>query len=243
MILDIYKDAFEYSAKDWKALIVLGVMCLFSFLIIPAFLIAGYGYRVENTAVHGIINGNDPLPEFDDIFEMFIEGVKVFLVQIAYLLVPMILFILVVAIAGSIDGSVGGTVFIIGGLITFVVGIIACLMAQIGICHMAYNDGAFSKAFAISEIREVLNDIGWLKCLTTYAGLIIITLILSCAVTAIIGIIFTVLGITGGMLGANAGGIFVFGTFINSLVTMFIVGPYLSIFNTRSIGLLYTMQI
>lgn len=243
MILDIYKDAFEYSAKDWKALIVLGVMCLFSFLIIPAFLIAGYGYRVENTAVHGIINGNDPLPEFDDIFEMFIEGVKVFLVQIAYLLVPMILFILVVAIAGSIDGSVGGAVFIIGGLITFVVGIIACLMAQIGICHMAYNDGAFSKAFAISEIREVLNDIGWLKCLTTYAGLIIITLILSCAVTAIIGIIFTVLGITGGMLGANAGGIFVFGTFINSLVTMFIVGPYLSIFNTRSIGLLYTMQI
>lgn len=243
MILDIYKDAFEYSAKDWKALIILGVMCLFSFLIIPAFLIAGYGYRVENTAVHGIINGNDPLPEFDDIFEMFIEGVKVFLVQIAYLLVPMILFILVVAIAGSIDGSVGGTVFIIGGLITFVVGIIACLMAQIGICHMAYNDGAFSKAFAISEIREVLNDIGWLKCLTTYAGLIIITLILSCAVTAIIGIIFTVLGITGGMLGANAGGIFVLGTFINSLVTMFIVGPYLSIFNTRSIGLLYTMQI
>ena len=243
MILDIYKDAFEYSAKDWKALIVLGVMCLFSFLIIPAFLIAGYGYRVENTAVHGIINGNDPLPEFDDIFEMFIEGVKVFLVQIAYLLVPMILFILVVAIAGSIDGSVGGTVFIIGGLITFVVGIIACLMAQIGICHMAYNDGAFSKAFAISEIREVLNDIGWLKCLTTYAGLIIITLILSCAVTAIIGIIFTVLGITGGMLGANAGGIFVLCTFINSLVTMFIVGPYLSIFNTRSIGLLYTMQI
>lgn len=243
MILDIYKDAFEYSAKDWKALIVLGVMCLFSFLIIPAFLIAGYGYRVENTAVHGIINGNDPLPEFDDIFEMFIEGVKVFLVQIAYLLVPMILFILVVAIAGSIDGSVGGAVFIIGGLITFVVGIIACLMAQIGICHMAYNDGAFSKAFAINEIREVLNDIGWLKCLTTYAGLIIITLILSCAVTAIIGIIFTVLGITGGMLGANAGGIFVLGTFIYSLVTMFIVGPYLSIFNTRSIGLLYTMQI
>ena len=192
MILDIYKDAFEYSAKDWKALIVLGVMCLFSFLIIPAFLIAGYGYRVENTAVHGIINGNDPLPEFDDIFEMFIEGVKVFLVQIAYLLVPMILFILVVAIAGSIDGSVGGAVFIIGGLITFVVGIIACLMAQIGICHMAYNDGAFSKAFAISEIREVLNDIGWLKCLTTYAGLIIITLILSCAVTANDNLPFTI---------------------------------------------------
>ena len=47
MILDIYKDAFEYSAKDWKTLIILGILCLFSFLLIPAFLITGYNYRVN----------------------------------------------------------------------------------------------------------------------------------------------------------------------------------------------------
>jgi hypothetical protein len=30
---------------------------------------------------------------------------------------------------------------------------------------------------------------------------------------------------------------------VNLFISMFIVGPYLSIFNARSIGLLYTMQI
>ena len=29
--VDIYKDALEYSAKDWKKLVILGVICLFSF--------------------------------------------------------------------------------------------------------------------------------------------------------------------------------------------------------------------
>ena len=74
-------------------------------------------------------------------------------------------------------------------------------------------------------------------------GLIIITLAISFIVTAIIGIIFTLFGISGAILGANPSGLFVLGALVNSAVAMFIVGPYLSIFNSRSIGLLYTMQI
>ena len=76
MILDIYKDALEYSAKDWKTLVILGVICLFSFLLLPAFLITGYNYRVINTAVHGIINGRDPMPGFEDIIDMFVTVLK-----------------------------------------------------------------------------------------------------------------------------------------------------------------------
>ena len=94
MILDIYKDALEYSAKDWKTLVILGVICFFSFLFLPLFLITGYNYRVINTAVHGIINGRDPLPEFDDLIGMFVDGVKVVIVQIGYLLVPFIVFLI-----------------------------------------------------------------------------------------------------------------------------------------------------
>ena len=63
-------------------------------------------------------------------------------------------------------------------------------------------------------------------------------------VTALIGLIFTVFGISGFALGADAAsGIFLLGAFVNSAIAMFLVGPYLSIFNARSIGLLYTMQI
>ena len=243
MILDIYKDSLEYSAKDWKTLIILGVICLFSFLLLPVFLITGYNYRIINTAVHGIINGRDPLPDFSDVIDMFVDGVKVVIVQIVYLIVPAIIFLIFAVIASQLSGVASSAVMLIGGLITFVALIVACLMSQMALCHMAYNDRAFTKAFAISEIKNVIDEIGWFNCIATYVGLIIITLVLSVVVTAIIGLIFTAFGISGAVLGANPMGIFVLGAFINSLITLFIVGPYLSIFNARSIGLLYTMQI
>ena len=243
MILDIYKDSLEYSAKDWKTLVILGIFALFHFLLIPSFLITGYNYRVINTAVHGIINGRDPLPGFDDIIEMFIDGVKVVIVQIAYLIVPAIIFLIFAVLASQLTDALSAVVMLIGCLITFVVGIVACLMTQIGICHMAYNDGAFSKAFEISEIKGVIDEITWSRCIATYLGLIIITLVIAFVVTALIGLIFTVFGISGFALGANASGIFILGAVVNSAIAMFLVGPYLSIFNSRSIGLLYTMQI
>ena len=243
MILDIYKDALEYSAKDWKTLVILGVICLFSFLLLPAFLITGYNYRVINTAVHGVINGRDPLPGFDDLISMFIDGVKVVIVQILYLLVPIVIFLIFALIAGQIDGVASSAIMMIGCIITFVAFVVAELMTQMGLCHMAYNDGAFSKAFAVYEIKDAIDEIGWFKCIATYLGLIIITIVISVVVAAIIGIIFTAFGISGAVLGVNPGGIFILGALINSAVTMFIVGPYLSIFNSRSIGLLYTMQI
>lgn len=243
MILDIYKDSLEYSAQDWKKLVILGVICLFSFLLLPAFLITGYNYRVINTAVHGIINGRDPLPEFDDVIDMFVDGVKVVIVQIAYLLVPGIIFLIFTLIANAVSGVAASAIMVIGSLITFVLVIVACLMSQMALCHMAYNEGAFSKAFAISEIKEVINEIGWFNTIATYIGLIIITIAIAVVVTAIIYGIFTVFGISGAILGVNPSGVFIVAVLINFMITMFIVGPYLSIFNSRSIGLLYTMQI
>lgn len=243
MILDIYKDALEYSAKDWKTLVILGVICLFSFLLLPAFLITGYNYRVINNAVHGVINGRDLLPGFDDIVGMFVDGLKYVIVQILYLLVPVIAFLLFAILASQFAGIASSALMIIGCLITFVLFVVAELMSNMGLCHMAYNEGAFSKAFAFSEIKEVIDEIGWFECIATFIGLIIITLVISFVVTAIIGIIFAAFGISGAILGADPSGIFILGLLINSAVAMFIVGPYLSIFNSRSIGLLYTMQI
>ena len=243
MILDIYKDSLEYSAKDWKTLVILGVICLFSFLLLPAFLITGYNYRVINTAVHGIINGRDPLPDFEDLIDMFVDGIKVVIVQIVYLIVPALIFFIFAIIASQVGDGPSSAIMIIGCLITLIVGVASCLMSQMGLCHMAYNEGAFSKAFAIGEIKEVIDEIGWFECLITYIGLIIITLVISFVVTAIIGLIFTVFGMSGAVLGADPSGVFVLGAIVNSAIAMFVVGPYLSIFNSRSIGLLYTMQI
>ena len=243
MILDIYKDALEYSAKDWKTLVKVGVMCFFSILLLPIFLVTGYNYRVIENAVHGIINGRDPLPGFEDLIDMFVDGIKVVIVQIAYLLIPCIVFIIFAILGSQLPGFAASAIIVVGCLITFLLFVVACLMSQMGICHMAYNEGAFSKAFAIREIKEVIDEIGWFECIATYLGLIIITVVIALVVTSIIYAIFTVFGISGALLGANTGGIFVLGAVIDSAITMFIVGPYLGIFNSRSVGLLYTMQI
>ena len=243
MILDIYKDALEYSAQDWIKLVILGVICLFSFLLLPIFLITGYNYRVINNAVHGIINGRDPLPDFDDLISMFVDGVKVVIVQIGYLIVPVVVFLIFAFIAVNVDTAVSSVLMVIGCIITFALVVAACLMSQMGICHMAYNEGAFSKAFAWAEIKEVIDEIGWFECIITYIGLIIITVVLSGVVSSLIWIIFTVFGLSTAILGADPTGVFLIGILINSAISMFIVGPYLSIFNSRSIGLLYTMQI
>ena len=229
MILDIYKDSL------WKTLVKLGVIALFSILLIPIFLVAGYNYRVVNTAVHGVINGRDPLPEFDNITGMFVDGGKVLIVEVLYSLVPIIVFLLFIVIANALTGILASVIMVIGALITFLLAVASCLMSQMGICHMAHNEGVFAKAFRIKELKEVIGDIGWLKCIMTYLGLIIITMVITTVVTAF--------GFSGFMLGADAGAIFLLGGIINILVTIFIVGPYLSIFNARSIGLLYATQI
>ena len=243
MILDIYKDSLEYSAQDWKRLVMLGIIAFFSFLFFPVFLITGYYYRVINTAVHGIINGRDSLPDFDNVVEMFVDGVKLVIVQIVYLIIPTLIFIVFLILATKASATLSYALLIIGSFIAFVVGILACLMSQMGICHMAYNDGAFSKAFAVKEIKKAIDEIGWFRCIVTYLGIVIIVVDISLVVTGLITLIFSVFGISGAILGLDATGIFVLCGIINYLVSMFIVGPYLSIFSCRSMGLLYTMQI
>ena len=42
MILDIYKDAFEFASKKISILFVLGVLSFFNILIIPAVFFYGY---------------------------------------------------------------------------------------------------------------------------------------------------------------------------------------------------------
>ena len=69
MILDIYKDSLEYSLQDGKTLLKLGLTLLFSFLIIPIFFVLGYYYRVLDTSTHGMINGDEKLPDFSDLLQ------------------------------------------------------------------------------------------------------------------------------------------------------------------------------
>jgi len=150
---EIVNDAIRYPSSDWKKVIILGVLIIASALILPVFLVIGYGFR----ALKASIAGFDELPEFDEWGEMFVDGLKVFVVQIAYMIVPLIIifagflgsFTMVSPDTGVIKnpaaftGLVGGTT-IIGIILAIILG----LIETIAIAHMAYNDSELGAAFS-----------------------------------------------------------------------------------------------
>lgn len=84
LILIHYQDA-NLNLK-FASLIVPSLLTL-----IPIFLFLGYEYRILEISTHGMINGTDKVPEFNNLKEMLIKGVKVFLVKFVYFAVPIII--------------------------------------------------------------------------------------------------------------------------------------------------------
>ncbi len=244
MILDVYKDAFEYSAQDWTALVKLGVInVLGMFIFLPLFLISGYNYRVIKIGVKGMINGEDELPEFDEWVNMFVDGIKVFIVEFAYALIPIVLFFAVLFSAASIGGNAGGIVMALGMIVAIVLFILLPLMGIIGVANMAENDDKFSAAFDINGIIEIIKSIGWLNTIATWIGVQIIVGVISIVVFLLLYAILMFLGLSTAMVSSNiAGGVFGIGFILIIAILCFLVTPYLSIFQSRVYGLLYNLQ-
>jgi hypothetical protein len=176
-------DAAKYPSKDWKKVIILGILFLLSFLIVPAFLTMGYLFRALKWSIAGV----DNLPDFDDWGKMFIDGLKVFVVQLAYFIVPLvIIFISVWASIGSLltlqsvgDVNVPTTAFsLMGGLffLRVMVTVIFGVYFTIALANMAYCNGEIRAAFRFSEITDRIAAIGWVDLIIWYVMMIIIGL-------------------------------------------------------------------
>ena len=86
---EIILDAVKYPSSDWMKVLILGIFFILSFIIIGIFFVLGYFLRIIKSTIVGI----DELPEFDDLGDMFIDGVKVLVVIIIYLLIPGIVIV------------------------------------------------------------------------------------------------------------------------------------------------------
>lgn len=242
MILDIYKDSFEYASKSVKNIVFLGLFYLFSFLIIPVFFILGYNYRIVKIATEGMINGDDELPKFENWTGMFVDGIKCFVVYIVYLIIPIIIFLAILWCCGQ-SGSLSLT--IIGFIVGIIISIVFSLYSFLAISHMATNEGSLKKAFDFGEITDIAKSIGWGKCFTTYIGVIMLVCVISIVVMFIILAILTLLGVATvsavPMMSVAQATSFV-STAIVNLVLLLIVMPYLQMFQSRCQGLLYNMR-
>jgi len=231
MILDIYKDSFEFSSRKVMNLIILGVLSLFNILIIPLVFFYGYNYRVVKLSTQGMINGDDVPPDFDDFKRMFIEGLKYIVVEFVYLIIPMIIMIASVFYRNAI-------LFILGLILVT----IFQLFALLAIPHMAVNDDSLNSAFEFSKINNIMASIGYGRYILTYIGILLIYLAILVVVIIILSIIFGLLGIATSFISLNGvGAVNVIGTIIFNFVLFFLVAPFLTMFQNRCIGLIYNL--
>ncbi len=217
-VSDIISDSIKYPSSNWGKVLILGVICIACILVIPIFLVYGYVFRI----IKATLAGMDELPEFDEIGEMFIDGLKIFVVGIVYAIPVWI----IAAIIGLITGAGAGTTStaldptmvwaILGSNIIFIiVALIVGLVEIMAIVNMAYYNGELGAAFRFSEILDKIAQIGWGKYIVTYI------------VIAVIGCIAFLIGMLTMII------------LIGFLLLPLVILPYIAMFSSRAIALLY----
>ena len=233
MILDIYKDSFEYASKKVSNLLLLGVLSFLNFLIIPMIFFLGYNYRVVKQSANSMINIDDVPPEFSNLSGMFIDGLKYFVVYFVYLIIPIIVLVF------SMYYGFNTILFFVGLILL----IISTLFAYLAIPHMAMNDDSLSSAFSISDLNNIMSSIGYGRYILTYVGIALISVVVVFVVIAILIVIFGILGVaTISVFSSGASTFSLISTIIINVILSFIVLPYLSLFQSRCVGLIYNLR-
>jgi|GEM_PF-1405578 len=120
---------FPFEKDDWVRKAVIGsILTLGSLLVIPAPLLTGYLLRVFRS---------DSMPEFNNYLDMYIEGLKAFLV-IGLYIVPGF------AIMAAFDGAM----LLVGGLVFFIL----YYAIESGLYHLANN--GLREAFSLSVLKD-----------------------------------------------------------------------------------------
>lgn len=227
-IVDNIIESLKYPFNDLVKILILTII-----MIIPIVNFIGLGYYLR--IIKSTLAGIDEVPEFDDLGELFIDGLKILVVGIVYMIVPIAIF----AIAGlfsvpaaTIDYSSGYSYYvpfaamsglsIVLMLIGFIVEILVLLIYYPAIVNMALYDSEIGAAFRFSEILDRISAIGW--------GSYILWIIAIIIATAIVGIILGIIGV-------------ILAFILIGFLILFATGAYLSMFQARSIGLLFSETI
>jgi hypothetical protein len=192
-----------------------------SILIVPVFLLIGYLFRIIKATLAGL----DELPEFDEIGEMFVDGLKVFVVGIVYSIPVIIISLIITAITGSSSSAtlslnpamIWGLVLVY--IVYIIVAVIVGLIEVIAIANMAYYDGDLGAAFSFSEILDRIAKIGWGKYIITYIVI---------AIVAFIGFII---------------GLLTLFILVGIILLPLVIAPFIYMFGVRAIALLFTESI
>lgn len=218
----IASDASKYPLSNFNRILILGILTILSSLIIPGFLVLGYLFKILKSTMEG----SSELPIFDEWIQMFVDGLKVFVVLFIYSLVPLILIFLGIWAAllpmlsvpgyGSILNPTISMGFISG--ITFVgigLQIVVSFFIPIALGNMAQHN-KLGSAFRFGEIIEKIREIGGVDYFIWFVVMVIIA-------WAAYFISFFL----------------IFPLLIGVIIVPLLVLPYLMMFFARSVALIY----
>jgi hypothetical protein len=156
MALDIAKGfKFPFNDQNWVVKLLIGTVL--GIIPIVNFFSVGYAYKVFKKS----LNNEEPaLPEWDDWGGYFIQGLLVFVIELIYLVIPMVLLIIGVssfskAAINTAMGTSSAGLYAIGGLFAFVGGVLALVAAltlPMVLAVYAKNNEDFGSIFKIGEI-------------------------------------------------------------------------------------------
>lgn len=205
----------QVSANDMYIVTALSII---SFII--TLFVMGYQYNVVRFA----IDKKEGLPGFTDITNTFVNGIKFFIVAIAYYIIPAAVLFIGILLSG--DSSALPIVVLIS-LILFIVAYFLQIMA---VNNMVAND-SLKKAFDLREITEKIANLGWGK----YIGIILFTLIVFMIVNVAAGYILSFITLFFTIAINKA---IIVSVVVGILEGLFITS-YTSIFYNRVCGLIY----
>lgn len=251
MILEIFKDSLKYTFKNITAIFTIGILSLFSFLIIPQVLISGYLYRITEIGLGSMINtemslATDTELKFNNFKRMLKEGLKVIAIIFSYSLIPIIIITLLIINSAfaisSIDNNFHLNIPPELFLTAIILGLIASIFISVAIPHMIENK-SLKSGFKIKELIEIIRSVGIIEYILYIIGsviilismLIILFLIVQLLISTINFILINILAISPNwsLMGIN------FDLVIYGLLIVLIIYPIYLIFQSRGMALIY----
>lgn len=149
---------FFFEDPRWVSKLVMGgVFTLLSFVVVGAFFVAGYAVRVLRRTAAG---EEHPLPEWDDLGGLFMDGVRVIVIYLGYTVpLALLLTILGLAAGGAAASShdapealraVAAVVMLAGYLVFTLVGVALFLYLPAAILRFVLRDNV-AAAFDFRE--------------------------------------------------------------------------------------------
>lgn len=222
-------DAVKYPSEDWMKVILLGFLSLISLIgvltelnvftllcLILLPLPLGYLFKIIKSSFKGL----DELPDFDNWRSMYLDGVRVILTVIIYVIPVVAVFLffnfeLLFSLNISSFSIFALWPWILGSTIQIIIFILIGLVEYVGIANMALYEGEIGAAFRFREIFKRISMIGWKKYLISYAIIWIL---------GIIAALFSIISIL---------------VLVGILIIPLLIVPYFMTLNARFLALVF----